>query len=171
MLSLFGLLLPNMVVSIQGQSTLSSAQGTFSLAGISLPYDLAVSTDTLGDGALHVFADLDVNDPVVAPFFGEAMTPAASARTGTTSGDTSYNLQVAWSGSGNSQIRIHALHFEVETSELEVVVLVLPGLTYTVAATVSGTEGVAWRTGLGLEASELVLPHLRRRSWHPSAAP
>lgn len=73
------------VVSSQGQNAVSSADGTFTLGGLFVPYDLALST-SMGSGALHVFAGLSADDPVVTPAF--ALEPSGlPSSTATVSGD------------------------------------------------------------------------------------
>ncbi len=66
--------LGGVVVQSQGETSLSDVAGTFTLAGLSVPYDLAVST-AAGDGALHVFEAMTSDAPTVAPYLGVSTLP------------------------------------------------------------------------------------------------
>jgi hypothetical protein len=59
-------------VSSQGATTFSDASGEFTLSGLALPYDLAVSA-ALGDGFLHVYEGLTSATPLVRPALANFM--------------------------------------------------------------------------------------------------
>lgn len=55
-------------VASQGETTFTNANGAFIIEGLSVPYDVVVSS-TDGDGAVHVFEGLAAPMPVLRPFF------------------------------------------------------------------------------------------------------
>lgn len=65
---MLGLPLSGLPVSSQGASVFTDANGEFTLDGLAVPYDLAVST-AVSSGGLHVFEGMTSTTPVVSPFF------------------------------------------------------------------------------------------------------
>lgn len=60
-------------VSSQGATDFSDAEGSFSLGGLSVPYDVVVSAAS-GDGVVHVYEALTTASPVLAPVIEPATT-------------------------------------------------------------------------------------------------
>lgn len=56
-------------VSSQGETAVTDATGAFTLSGLSVPYDLLISS-SLGDGGLHVYEGMTSEMPLLRPTFG-----------------------------------------------------------------------------------------------------
>jgi hypothetical protein len=67
-------------VGAQGETAFTDATGTFTLSGLSVPYDLAVSS-ALGDGGLHVYEGLTSATPLLRPTFARLTMPALALGT------------------------------------------------------------------------------------------
>ncbi len=67
-------------VASQGETTFTDGTGAFTLSGLSLPYDLVVSS-AAGTGGLHVFEGLTSPTPVLRPTFAvlDPVTPTFNA--------------------------------------------------------------------------------------------
>ena len=72
-------------VASQGESTFTNADGAFTLSGLSVPYDVAVSA-AMGDGGVHVFEGMTTATPVLSPYFGLAMMGGVPPSTATIGG-------------------------------------------------------------------------------------
>lgn len=76
--------IPDVTVSSQGVTTVSAADGSFELAGLSVPYDVTLSS-TAADAWAHVFEGLSVPEPMLMPYSALA-SPAPTPNTATLSG-------------------------------------------------------------------------------------
>ena len=65
---IFGLPIIGLSVASQGATSVTDASGAFELDGLSIPFDLTLST-TDGPGGVHVFEGLTTAVPVVTPAF------------------------------------------------------------------------------------------------------
>lgn len=64
----------NATVASQGESALTDAGGSFTLTGLSIPYDLVVRS-AIGDGGLHVFEGMTSATPLLRPTFASLGFP------------------------------------------------------------------------------------------------
>ena len=67
-------------VASQGETTFTNANGAFNIEGLSLPYDVVVSS-AAGDGAVHVYEGLSTPTPLLRPFFTSFGLPSPSQGT------------------------------------------------------------------------------------------
>lgn len=163
----FGNPAPGVVVVINDlPPTASSGDGSFSVAGVSAPYDL-VALSGLGDAA-HVFSGLSTASPRINPRFVSATASRHEARIsgsktgdtlpgapsqyvlvcveglnrvvfgcGTGSSDTSLNLGVVWYGPSSTEVRVRAFQYEFEWGQGRLVTPISYG-----EATTTVTSGV-----------------------------
>jgi len=129
--------LPSVQVHAQGRLTATDGDGAFTLAGIEPPYTLVVGSDG-AEPWVHVYEDLTMPDPVLAPITsqlpflnGEVSGTVAGGATLPSDhavavavegrdfhvfgedvvggGAISYGNNTAWRGSANAPVRLHAL--------------------------------------------------------------
>lgn len=139
--------LPFVYVFSQGQDTITAADGSFELSGLSTPYDLVLVVDDGGDEIVHVYQGLSSATPVLTSFFGVLFGPSPPPRDATLTGevlggailpvdhnaiicaegldqvvygcvivpelDSGYMLELFWSGSVQTSVRIHAFQVEL----------------------------------------------------------
>lgn len=67
-------------VGAQGETDFTDATGAFTLSGLSVPYDLVVSS-ALGDGGLHVYEGMTSTAPLLRPTFARLTMPALALGT------------------------------------------------------------------------------------------
>lgn len=65
-------------VASQGESDFSDATGTFTLSGLSVPYDVTVS-NALGNGNLHVYEGMTSSTPILRPLTGTFAPPPVTS--------------------------------------------------------------------------------------------
>lgn len=150
--SLLDVPVPNVTVSSQGFSAVTGTDGSFMLTGLSVPYDLMLTSTT--DQWAHVFEGMTGADPVLTSIAAGAMGPPTMARTATltgtltggvlplpagnqlvvcaegtsfpvyggcdrlSSGDSSYNLTAQWNAVGSAPVRVHAVEYAVNGSNM-----------------------------------------------------
>ncbi len=69
-LGLLDIGMPDVQVLSQGLDTVSAADGSFELSGLSTPYDLLLVYDDGGDGLAHLYQGLSHTTPWLTPIFG-----------------------------------------------------------------------------------------------------
>ncbi|MDF1522984.1 MAG: hypothetical protein P1P87_09225, partial [Trueperaceae bacterium] len=82
---IFGQPVVAVTAASQGETAFTDANGAFVLDGLSIPYDLALST-AAGSGAVHVFEGLTTTMPVLTPSFALGLG-LPTAETAALSGD------------------------------------------------------------------------------------
>jgi len=85
-------------VASQGETTFSDATGAFTLSGLALPYDLAISA-AIDDGALHVYEGLTSPTPLLRPTFAALSFPGSGF-------DATINGNVTGGALGASEVAI-----------------------------------------------------------------
>lgn len=82
---LLDLPISGVTVGSQGESTFADADGMFTLSGLSVPYDVAVSA-AMGNGGLHVFEGMTTDTPVLKPYFAMTLPVAYTFSSATIDG-------------------------------------------------------------------------------------
>ena len=133
------------LVHAGGELTTAATDGSFAIQGVRVPYTLTVAS-TAGDGWVHAFAGLTTATPVVVPMRLEMPLVQATISGHAWNGipvpaghrvsicvegvdftvwgcefadaaETSYSLQVSWSGATAANVRVQALYLAIDGDE------------------------------------------------------
>ena len=140
-----GMAMSGVLVHAGDTLTTAATDGSFDIEGVPIPYTLTVAS-TAGDGWVHAFAGLTTATPVVVPLRQEMplvqATISGDVWNGNPvpaghrvsicvegvdftvwgcefadAGETSYSLQVSWSGATAANVRVHALYVAIDGEE------------------------------------------------------